>query len=127
MPRTTKDRLGGAELDQLADVHHGDPIADVLDHRKIVGHEEQGQAQTLLELEEEIQHLRLHRDVQRGHRLVGHHEPGLGCQGPRDADPLALAARKRVRKAVHVLGAQTGQLEQRGHALERGPDGLGGR
>ena len=44
--------------------------------------------------------LRLHRDVERGRRLVGDDELGLGAERERDDDALAHAAGELVRVAV---------------------------
>ena len=120
MPRMSEDRLRGRQLHDLPHVHHGDPIADVFDHREIVSHEQEREREPRLKLQKEIEHLRLHRDVQGGHGLVGHHEPRLGRERPRDPDALALAARERVGEAVQVFGAEAGQLEQGGDTLEAG-------
>ena len=51
------------------------------------------------ELHEEIQHLRLDRDVERGDRFVADQQLGLDGQRARDADARALAAGELVRKA----------------------------
>src|SRR5687767_882652 len=45
---------------------------------------------------EQIEDLRLNRDVERGDRLVRHDEVGVGGEGTGDADPLLLAAGKFV-------------------------------
>ncbi len=46
----------------------------------------------VLDLLEQLQHLRLHRHVERRHRLVGDQQLGVHRQRARDADALALAA-----------------------------------
>ena len=81
----------------LADVHHRHPVADVLDHAQVVGDEEVGQPELLLQIEQQIEDLGLHRDVERGDRLVGHDQARIEGQGAGDADALALAAAEGVR------------------------------
>ena len=65
----------------------------MLDHAQVVGDEQVGQAQLPLELLEQVEHLGLDRDVERGHGLVAHDEVRLQHERPGDADALALAAR----------------------------------
>ena len=54
-----------AFLDQPAVVHHGDAIADAADRVQVVGDEQEGEPQLVLEPEEQAQDLCPHRDVQR--------------------------------------------------------------
>ena len=104
-----------ASLDERAEVHDGDPVGDVAHHRQVVGDDDVGQPELVLQVLEQVDDLRLHGDVEGGDRLVGDDE--LGRQGERagDADALALAAGELVRVAVVVLRAQADQLEQRLH------------
>ena len=95
-----------------AEVHHGDAIGDVLHHREIVRDEQIGEPALLLQILQQVDHLRLHRDVERRHRLVAHDELGLHRERARDADALALTAGEFVRIARRVLGAQPDLLEQ---------------
>ena len=59
--------------------------------------EDVGEAEFVLQVLEEIEHLRLHRDVERAHRLVEHQHLGLQRQAAGDGDALALAAGELVR------------------------------
>ncbi len=70
------------------------------------------QPELLLQIFEQIDDLRLNRDVERGDRLVGDDEFRTDRERPRDADALALAAGKFVRIAVCVIGLQTDHLQQ---------------
>ncbi len=67
-----------------------------------------------LQLAQQVEDPRLHRDVERRHRLVGDQHARLHAQRPRQPDPLALAARELVRVAVAQLAAQPDLLEQLG-------------
>jgi len=70
-----------AELDDLAEIHDGDPVRDVLSHRKIVGDEDQGQIHLPHELGQQIQNLGLDRDVEGGDGLVGDDDRWTQRQG----------------------------------------------
>ena len=50
-----------------------------------------------LKLLEQVEDLRLGRNIQRGHRLVADHELQIRRQGTRHADALALPAAEGVR------------------------------
>ena len=68
-----------------------------------------------LQLGQQVQDLRLHRYVQRGHRLVAHDEPRLDRQRPRDAHALPLSARQLVGIGVGVLGVEPHFVKQGAH------------
>ena len=53
------------DLDDAAEVHHRDPVADMADDREVVGDEQVGQAETILEADEEVEDLGLDRHVER--------------------------------------------------------------
>ena len=55
-------RLG--HLDERAEVHDRDPVADVLDHAHVVGDEQVGQAELALEAAQQVEDLGLDRDVE---------------------------------------------------------------
>src|SRR5215470_1292192 len=112
-----EDLLGLAELDDAADVHHRDTVTDVADDAQVVRDEEIGQSELLLQVEQEVQDLRLHGDVQGRDRLVRDDEPRLECQRPRDADALPLAAAECVREAAHVLGPESHPAQEIRHTL----------
>jgi hypothetical protein len=110
------DGAGVTELDDAAEIHDRDAVADVLDHAEVVGNEEVGQAEAVLQVLEQVEHLRLDRHVERGDRLVADDEVGLYGKRARDADSLALAAAELVRVARGVIRRQADGLEQLGDA-----------
>src|SRR5262249_26953642 len=71
MLRIAKDRLARADLDEFAEIHDGDSVTDPLDDRHVVADEQVGQPHTGLQVEHQIDHLRLHRNVESRDRLVG--------------------------------------------------------
>ena len=70
---------------------------------QIVADEQQRESEVAAEVGEQTHDLRLDRDVERADRLVGDKEIRSGRQRARDADALALAAGKLVRKPLGVL------------------------
>ena len=105
------------ELDDPSEVHHRDAMADVLHYRQIMGDEQVGQPELVLQVHQEIDHLRLDGDVESRDRLVPGDEVGAEHQRPRDADALALAARELMGIVVDLLRAKSHPLEDRGDPL----------
>ncbi len=100
MARRAEHALGRPLLDDPAEIHHRDPVAEPAHDGEIVRDEDQRQADSFFQVEEEVDHLSLDRDVERGDAFVGDDEARLDRQRPGDADTLALAARKRRRTPV---------------------------
>ena len=57
-------------LHDLTEVHHGHPLREVADDAEIVRDEHVSEAELALQLRQQVQDLRPHRYIQRGHRLV---------------------------------------------------------
>ena len=92
-------------LDHAPLFHHHHPIGDLGYDAEIMGDEQHARAAPLLHLLDELEDLRLRRDVERGRRLVGDQQCGVEDQGRRDHHALALAAGDLVRiGGVHALG-----------------------
>src|SRR6266481_10144863 len=102
MLRVAVDRLDGAQLDDLAEIHHHHTVAEILHDIEVVADEEVGEAELGLEIDQHVQHLRLDRLVERRHRLVEDDQTWPERQGARDVDALALAARQLVRIALCI-------------------------
>ena len=108
-----------ASSDDPPKVHHGDARGDPLDHGEVVRDEQVGEAVIALQPREQREHLRLHRDVERGDGLVEHDELRLDRQRAGDRDALALPAGELVREPRGVAGAQPDLLERARHARVR--------
>ena len=67
---------------------------------------------SLLQLGEQLEHARLHRDVERARRLVGDEQLRVERERAREARALALAAGELVRVAVAEGVGQLHRLEQ---------------
>ena len=104
-------------FDELAQVHDGHPVADVPHQRQVVRDEQVRQPEPLLQVLQQIDDLRLHRDVQRRHRLVADQQLRLDGQRAGDADALALPAAELVRIPTRHVGVQPDEAEQLGDAV----------
>ena len=111
----TEEILGGGELDDLAEVHHRDAVGDVADDGEVVGDEEVGEVELLLQLHEQVQDLGLDRHVERGDRLVRDDELRLQHERAGKADALALPAAELVRVALRRLAAEPDAVEHVEH------------
>ena len=105
--------------DDAAEIHDGDPVGDVPHHGEVVADEEVGEGEALLQVGEEIEDLRLDRDVERRQRLVRHDEARGADRGARDGDALALAAGELVRVATRHRGVEAHHLQDGRDALAR--------
>ncbi len=113
MQRRGEHRLGRAGLDQAAEIHDGQAVADMADHRQIVGDDHGGEAELALQVLDQVEHVALHGDVEAGRRLVGEQQMRAHRQRARDADAARLAAGQLVREAVDE-GAGQADLRQHG-------------
>ena len=101
-------------LHDLAQIHDGNAVAHLTHDGEIVGDEDVRQAELSLDVEQEVQHLGPHRDVEGGHRLVTDDELRLEGEGPSHPDALALSARELVGEAIGMVGVQADTVEQVG-------------
>ena len=111
------DLQRGSELDDATEVHHGDAVRDLADDSKVVCDKDVGEVELLLQVGQQVDDLRLDRDVERRDRLVRDHEARVEGQRPCDTDSLALSARELVWVATRMLGSQADELEQLGHSI----------
>jgi hypothetical protein len=82
-----------------------------------VGDEDHGQAQPSLEITQQVDDLRLYRDIERRNWLIGDDQLWLYGKSPRDADPLPLTTGKLVRKPRKMIGTESDYLQQLHNAL----------
>ena len=73
-------------------VHDSHPVGNMSHDRQVVGDEDVGDTEPLLQVTQEVNHLGLDRHVQRRDRLIADDELGLHGQAPRNADALPLVA-----------------------------------
>ncbi|BBE21822.1 hypothetical protein MN0502_07050 [Arthrobacter sp. MN05-02] len=90
--------------------------------------EQVAQPELFLEVREEVEDLRLDRDVEGGHGLVEQQDTGLEREGTGDRHALALAAREGERPPLEEVERQAYLAEEFGRAVPpfaRRPDGTG--
>ncbi len=104
--RPLVDLMLRAVLDDLAQVHHRNAVAEVPDDPEVVGDEDEGNAEVAAQPVEQVDDLRLDRHVKGRDGLVGDDDLGLDCQCPGDPDALALTSGELGRVPVVVLRVQ---------------------
>src|SRR5579883_1121750 len=85
-------------LDDLPRIHDGDALRRLGDDAHIVGDENERHAALALQRQQQIEDLRLDRDVEGGRRLVGDEEARVAGDRHGDHDALVHAARELVRE-----------------------------
>ena len=104
-------------LDDLARVHHRDPVAHLGDDAEVVGDEDDGRARLALEAPHQVQDLRLDGHVEGGRRLVCDQQLRLAGKRHRDHHALRHAARHLVRVSIEPA-LRVGDADHP-HQLER--------
>src|SRR5262252_4333214 len=94
MPRIVEQRALWGKFYNAAQVHHTDAIRDVMHDGQVVRDEEVREAEIALQVLHQVEHLRLHRDVECRGRLIANEELRVRGERARNADALALAARE---------------------------------
>src|SRR5215212_1780929 len=89
--RLGEHRLCRSKLDDLAQIHDSDPVGERPGEGEVVGDEDKGHPDLVLEPDEELEDLAAHRGVEHGDGLVGDEHPGLERYRGRDDHPLALS------------------------------------
>lgn len=106
------DAVGIAFLHDAAPIQHDDALREVTNHGEIMSNEQVSQPPGRLKSAEQVQNLRLDRQVESAHGLVADHQSRVRHQRSRDGDPLSLASGKLGWKPVGYIGAQTHRVEQ---------------
>lgn len=116
MTRAFDHVSGRSKLDDFAEVHDGDPIRDVFNHRKIVGDEDEREVHLSTKLREQVENLRLNRNIEGGHGFVGYEDFRFERERPGNRDALALSAGEFMRVLPHQTGGETNQTHEVRHA-----------
>jgi hypothetical protein len=95
---------GEALLDYFPGVHHRDLIGDLCHHRQAVGDQHDAHALLLLQPDQQVQHLRLDRHVQRGGGFIRDQQLRVVGDAQGDHRPLAHAAGEFMRKRPRPAG-----------------------
>ena len=104
MQRVGVQRIAVGQLHDLSQVHHRHTIADMAHHAQVVGDEDISQAQFFLQVFQQVDHLGLNGDIQRGNRLITNDQIRVQGQRARQPDALPLPAGKLVWIAVLETG-----------------------
>ena len=91
MCRCPEQGLRRALLDHAALVEHRHFVAQVVDHRQIVADEQVGDPILLGQILHQVEHLGLHRYIERADWFVCHDQARAGDECARNRHPLALA------------------------------------
>ena len=83
MQRARENSLLRPLLDREAKIHHEHVVRDVTHDAEIVRDEEIRDTQIALQVGQKIEDLRLHRDVERGDRLVGDEQAAAAASSAR--------------------------------------------
>ena len=116
MRRIGEDRGGFTDLDDAPPIHDRRGLTDMRDDGEIMADQEKGHASLALEIAHEVQRLRLHRNVERRHRLVRDDKPRPGDQRARDGDALALPTGKLMRMLQGIGSVEADGFERASHA-----------
>mmetsp|Transcript_22885 Transcript_22885/g.38328 ORF Transcript_22885/g.38328 Transcript_22885/m.38328 type:complete len:434 (+) Transcript_22885:3121-4422(+) len=106
-----------AQFDDPTQIHHTHMVADAFDHGHIVADKEERQTHLGLQFHHQVQHLRLHRHIQRRHSFVRDDQLGVQRQSASDGHPLALPTGQFVREAAHEAARQLHPVKQHLDAL----------
>lgn len=71
------DFRGIGNLDNFSQVHYGHSVADMLHDGQVMAYEQVGQAELILKVGQQVQHLRLNGYVQGTDRFIAYHKPWL--------------------------------------------------
>src|SRR2546430_14782908 len=102
MRRRVVDPRHGAGLDEAAPVHHRDLVAHLGHDAEVVGDEDEREVVRALEVAQEVQVLRLDREIEAGRRLVGGEQARLARDRDRPDDALAHPARELMGILAHT-------------------------
>src|SRR2546423_3820058 len=103
MMRTGEELGRRCLFDDLTCVHHDHLRCCLGDYAKVVGDHQNRCADLFLQVDQEIEYLRLDSDVERGRRLVGNHQRRLHDQRHRDQYTLPHSAGELMRVLLRSL------------------------
>jgi hypothetical protein len=119
--RILVDRLGRADLDDAAEIHDRDPVAEELRRREVVGDVQVREIEVPLEREHQLQDLRPDAHVEHRYGFVGDEQDGVEDDRPGDHRPLFLTAGQIGGVLVEELvrRRKADDLEHLGHTSAR--------
>ena len=112
MLRLAEEYALGCHLTKAAKIHDPDMIGDVVDNGKVVADEQIGQAEPTLELFDQVENLRLDRNVKCRGWLVANEKIRVAGDRSRDRNTLTLATAELVGIFLAVARGETHLQEQ---------------
>src|SRR5690606_37865086 len=104
-----QDILCRTIFDNAAALHDGNVVANLGSNAQVVRDEENSNAEFLLQLVEQFEHLGLNRNVKRRNGFVGDQNVGLQGEGSGDGNSLPLTARALMRITAERVSGQPGK------------------
>jgi hypothetical protein len=92
MRRIVQYRIGLSFFHDAAEIHDSNAVAHLPNGAQIVAHKKHGRAELLLQIQQQIHHLRLDGNIKRADRLVTHQHGGVSRQSARKYSALSLTA-----------------------------------
>ena len=111
-PGRSPERPGAVAANTGAAAHHHQRLGHVAHHCQVVAHQHEGQRPLTSKPLQQVQDLRLHRDVQGRGRLIQQHDLRFDDQRAGDGDALPLAARELVWVTESERGIETHPRER---------------
>ena len=109
------DRIGRADFHNLTQIHHRDIVREKAHHAQIVGDENHGRPEHLLNLQQKIDDCGLNRYIQGRNRLVTDDQIGPAGQSAGNTDPLLFTA-------AELAGKPFVEGRRKAHRLEKSDD-----
>ena len=117
MLRIPVDFLRRPDLHNPPPVHHGNPVAQIINDVQIVGNEQHGKIPFPVNIPEQIQNLCSNRDVKRRNRFIRNHKLRVQHQRCSDTHPLPLSSGELLRVTVRIGSIQPDSLQHPVHFL----------
>ena len=112
MARRTEKRVTLSHLHHLAKIHHTYPVADMPYNGQVVCNEQISEPESVLEVHQEIDNLRLDRHIKSRNRLIANKQRRIKRQGAGYSDPLALTAGELVWITISHIRPQSDKAHQ---------------
>jgi hypothetical protein len=110
MSRDSKECISLCNLNQFAKVHDTNSVRDMADNIQSMCNKEIGQAQSVLQVTQEIDDLRLYRDIEGRDRFISDYESGMERDTASNTDTLSLTTGKFMWVAVATARIESHQL-----------------
>src|SRR2546425_7025398 len=94
-------------LNDPPEIHDGHAIGHLANEVEVVGDQEVRQPLLPLDVSQQVQDLRLDRDIQGARRFIEQEKFRFGCEGSSNRNPLSLASGELMRKSIEVVGPQS--------------------